>query len=49
MSLQAERITEVCEKLALSGIAHQYGALGEAAAKAESSYTDYLEQCLKAE
>ncbi len=49
MSLQAERITEVCEKLALSGIAHQYDALAEAAAKAESSYTDYLEQCLKAE
>ena len=49
MSLQAERITEVCDALGLSGLASQYAALAQAAAKVESSYTDYLEQCLKAE
>ena len=49
MSLQAERITEACEALGLSGMANQYDALAQAAAKAESSYTDYLEHCLKAE
>lgn len=49
MSLQAERITEACEALGLSGMANQYDALAQAAAKAESSYADYLEHCLKAE
>ena len=49
MSLQAERITEVCDALGLSGLANEYDVLAQAAAKAESSYTDYLEQCLKAE
>ena len=49
MSLQAERITEVCDALGLSGLASQYAALAQAAAKVESSYTDYLEQCLRAE
>lgn len=49
MSLQVERITEVCDVLGLSGVANQYDVLAQAAAKAEISYTDYLEQCLKAE
>jgi len=39
MGLQAERITEVCDALGLSGMANQYDALVQAAAKAESSNT----------
>ena len=46
MSLQPDRITAVCEALGLGGMACQYDALAQTAAKAE---TDYLEQCLKAE
>ncbi len=49
MSLQAERINEVCQVLGLAGVANQYAVLAQAAAKAETSYIDYLEQCLKAE
>lgn len=49
MSLQAERINAVCQALGLGGIACQYDALAQSAAKTESSYTDYLEQCLHAE
>jgi DNA replication protein DnaC len=49
MSLQPERLGELCQTLGLSGVADQYAALAEAAAKAECSYTDFLEQCLKAE
>lgn len=49
MSLQPERISAVCEALGLGGVACQYDALAQTAAKVESSYTDYLEQCLKAE
>ncbi|WP_018234466.1 IS21-like element helper ATPase IstB [Thioalkalivibrio thiocyanodenitrificans] len=49
MSLQVERLLAVCDTLGLAGIASQYDTLAQAAAKTESSYTDYLEQCLKAE
>lgn len=49
MSLQPERIMLVCEALGLGGMACQYDVLAQTAAKTESSYTDYLEQCLKAE
>jgi DNA replication protein DnaC len=49
MTLQAQRIDSLCEQLGLSGISHQYVALSQVAAEAESSYTDYLERCLKAE
>ena len=49
MSLQADRITEACQALGLSGVACHYDALAQSAAKTESSYTDYLEQCLRAE
>ena len=49
MSLQLERLLAVCDTLGLAGIASQYDTLAQAAAKTESSYTDYLEQCLKAE
>lgn len=49
MNLQHERIDQCCEALNLGGLAQHYGALAAAAAKREASYTDYLEQCLKAE
>lgn len=49
MSLQTERITEICDALGLAGLDNQYDVLAQAAAKAEISYTDYLEQCLRAE
>ncbi len=49
MSLQTERLTELCATLGLAGVDVQYAALAETAARQESSYTDYLEHCLKAE
>lgn len=49
MNLQTERISSLCDQLGLSGIAAQYPALSQQAAKAESSYADYLERCLEAE
>lgn len=49
MNLQTQRLHELCEGLGLSGVEVNYAALAQTAAKQESSYTDYLEQCLKAE
>lgn len=49
MNLQAQRLHELCEALGLSGIAANYAALAQAAAQQDSSYNDYLEQCLKTE
>jgi DNA replication protein DnaC len=49
MTLQGDRIIDVCEALGLSGLATQYDPLAQQAAKHEQSYTDYLESCLKAE
>ncbi|MGB5451485.1 MAG: ATP-binding protein [Sedimenticolaceae bacterium] len=49
MSWQPERIRAVCETLGLGWIASQCDVLAQTAAKAESSYTDCLEQCLRAE
>ncbi len=49
MSLQAERIDSLCDGLGLAGIAQQYAALSQTAARDEASFTDFLEQCLKAE
>jgi DNA replication protein DnaC len=49
MSLQSQRVQDLCESLALLGLEAEYGALSQAAAEQESSYTDYLEQCLKSE
>ena len=49
MSLQTERLAALCETLGLGGVEVQYAALAETAAREESSYTDYLERCLKAE
>lgn len=49
MNLQTERIDHLCEGLGLAGIAQQYAALSQKAARDEASFTDFLEQCLKAE
>jgi DNA replication protein DnaC len=49
MTLQGERIGELCQALSLNGIEQEYAALAQRAATAEHSYSDYLEQCLKAE
>ena len=49
MNLQTERIMEMGQFLGLSGLINQYDTLAQCAAKAEDSYIDFLEQCLKAE
>ena len=49
MNLQDERIQTACTALTLSAIADHYPALAQSAADTEASYTDFLEQCLKAE
>lgn len=49
MTLQAQRIQELCERLSLTGLATDYEALAQTAAQQENSYSDYLEHCLKAE
>ena len=38
MSLQQERIAELCDSLKLSGIASQWGALAQDAAKREARF-----------
>ncbi len=49
MNLQAQRLQTLCEGLGLPGLEVEYEALAQMATKEESSYTDYLEHCLKAE
>lgn len=49
MNLQDERIQAACEQLTLGALADHYAPLAQEAVKAEQSYSDYLEQCLKAE
>lgn len=49
MNVQDERIASACDALALTAIAQQYPELAQAAVDTEASYTDFLEQCLKAE
>jgi DNA replication protein DnaC len=49
MNLQDERINALCQALNLGGIEQDYAASAQSAASAESSYSDYLERCLKAE
>lgn len=49
MSLQAERIESLCDTLGLPGLMADYEALAQRAAQAETSYSDYLEQCLRSE
>lgn len=49
MNLQAQRLHELCEGLSLPGLEMDYDALAQTASQEDSSYTDYLEQCLKSE
>lgn len=49
MSLQHERILELCDRLALSAIAAQYATLADQSSKQDSSYSDYLLSLLEAE
>ena len=49
MSLQTERIESLCDILGLSGLMADYAALAQQATEAETSYSDYLEQCLRSE
>ena len=49
MNIQDERIQSACDALTLSAIAQQYPELAQAAVDTDASYTDFLEQCLKAE
>ncbi len=49
MNLQTQRIETLCESLHLNGVAANYWALSQQAVAQESSYSDYLEECLKEE
>lgn len=49
MNLQTHRIDELCDSLNLPGLAVNYMPLAQQAAEKETSYTDYLEGCLKSE
>ena len=49
MNLQTERMQSLCESLGLPGLHAEHEALAQVASNEESSYTDYLEQCLQAE
>lgn len=49
MNVQNDRIQQACEALTLNAISEQYSVLAEQAVKNESSYAEYLEQCLMVE
>lgn len=49
MSIQHERIQELCNKLNLVAMGLQYDTLAQTAAKDKSTYTDYLEKMLALE
>src|SRR5271156_2470362 len=49
MSVQHERLIELCNELRLGGIAAQYPALAQTAAEKRTSFTDFLESLLRAE
>ncbi len=49
MNLQYERVVALCEALNLGGVATAFTTLADTATRKEHSYTDYLEQCLRAE
>ena len=49
MSLQANRLDTLCEQLALSGVLSSYDSLAQIAAKAQSTYVEYLENVLTEE
>lgn len=49
MNIQDERIQSACDQLTLKAVAEQYAQLAQEAVRDDHSYSDYLEQCLKAE
>ena len=49
MSVQHERLIELCNELRLGGIAAQYPALAQNAAERRASFTDFLVELLVAE
>ena len=49
MSIQHQRVLELCNELRLGGVAGQYSALAQQAAEKRSSFTDFAEEVLTAE
>jgi len=49
MSLQHQRVVELCNELRLGGVAAQYPALAQKAAANGTSFTDFVEELLVAE
>ena len=49
MSVQHERLIELCNELRLGGIATQYPALAQTAAEKRTSFIDFLEELLVAD
>jgi hypothetical protein len=49
MSLQHQRVVELCNEPRLNGIAAQYTALAQKAAERHTSFTDLVEELLTAE
>ena len=49
MSIQHERVVELCSELRLNAIATEYSALAQRAAERHSSFSDFLEVLLLAE
>jgi DNA replication protein DnaC len=49
MSIQHQRVVELCNELRLGGVAAQYTALAQKAAEKQTSFTDFVEELLSAE
>ena len=49
MSIQHQRVVELCNELRLGGVAAQYTALAQKAAEKQTSFTDFVEELLTAE
>jgi DNA replication protein DnaC len=49
MSLQHQRVVELCNELRLGGVAAQYTALAQKASEKSTSFTDFVEELLAAE
>jgi len=49
MSIQHQRVVELCNELRLGGVAAQYTALAQQAAEKHTSFTDFVEELLMAE
>lgn len=49
MNLQHEKIIQLCDELKLEGLSNEYSSICQQCAKEEVSFTDCLEQLLKAE